>query len=39
MSAAATSTEPFVITRVLNAPRKLVWAAFPRPAGPSQEHP
>jgi uncharacterized protein YndB with AHSA1/START domain len=28
MSAAATSTEPFVITRVLNAPRKLVWAAF-----------
>jgi uncharacterized protein YndB with AHSA1/START domain len=28
MSAATTSTEPFVITRTFNAPRKLVWAAF-----------
>jgi uncharacterized protein YndB with AHSA1/START domain len=28
MSAAATSTEPFVITRTLGASRKLVWAAF-----------
>ena len=28
MSAAQTSTQPFVITRTFNAPRKLVWAAF-----------
>ena len=28
MSATQSSTEPFVITRTLDAPRKLVWAAF-----------
>lgn len=27
----ATTAEPFVITRVLNAPRKLVWDVFTRP--------
>jgi uncharacterized protein YndB with AHSA1/START domain len=28
MSAAQAATEPFVITRTVNAPRKLVWQAF-----------